>query len=238
MRKTYHDIFRRIYDCTYERTSTKRGVIRRMFDALTYQIMLEEINRNAREKGVLNDTIGILITRPELPTGKDILSSLEYYHFRTGKSVNFYLPGCGAYWNSGYPDRNIVTTINNVDWSFSSQMFAQFIEELEKYSKWQYSGESELLLVELKEGILSYETTMQFYLDKMIRDSTIDSVEQFFEDLFRICKHKDTLKQISNTFGVDKAKQVSLDMLLENLPLGLGNLFTQEKYFCVKNMGR
>lgn len=209
-----------------------------MFDALTYQIMLEEINRNAREKGVLNDTIGILITRPELPTGKDILSSLEYYHFRTGKSVNFYLPGYDAYWNSGYPDRNIVTTINNVDWSFSSQMFAQFIEELEKFSKWQYSGESELLLVELKEGILSYKTTMQFYLDKMIRDGAIDSVERFFEDLFRICKHKDTLKQISNTFGVDTARQVSLDMLLENLPLGLGNLFTQEKYFCVKNMER
>lgn len=58
-----------------------------MIDALAYQIMLEEINRNAREKGLLNDSIGILITRPELPTGKDILNSLEYYHFRTGKSV-------------------------------------------------------------------------------------------------------------------------------------------------------
>lgn len=52
-----------------------------MIDALTYQIMLEEINRNAREEGILNDSIGILITRPELPTGKDILNSLEYYHF-------------------------------------------------------------------------------------------------------------------------------------------------------------
>lgn len=209
-----------------------------MIDALTYQIMLEEINRNAREEGVLNDSVGILITRPELPTGKDILNSLEYYHFRTGKLVNFYLPGYGAYWNSDYPDSKIVTTIDNVNWSFSNQMFALFIEDLEKNSKWQYSGESELLLVDLKEGNLSYEKMMQFYLDKMIRDGIIYSVDQFFEDLFRICKDKDSLNQISNAFGMNKANQVSIDVLLDKLPLGLGNVFIQEKYFCVKNMER
>ena len=103
-----------------------------MIDALTYQIMLKEINRNARKEGILNDSIGILITRPELPTGKDILNSLEYYHFRTGKSVNFYLPGYGAYWNSDYPDSKVVTTIDKVNWLFSNQMFALFIEDLEK----------------------------------------------------------------------------------------------------------
>lgn len=209
-----------------------------MIDALTYQIMLEEINRNAREEGVLNDSVGILITRPELPTGKDILNSLEYYHFRTGKLVNFYLPGYGAYWNSDYPDSKIVTTIDNVNWSFSNQMFALFIEDLEKNSKWQYSGESELLLVDLKEGNLSYEKMMQFYLDKMIRDGIIYSVDQFFENLFRICKDKDSLNQISNAFGMNKANQVSIDVLLDKLPLGLGNVFIQEKYFCVKNMER
>ena len=209
-----------------------------MIDALTYQIMLEEINRNAREEGVLNDSVGILITRPELPTGKDILNSLEYYHFRTGKLVNFYLLGYGAYWNSDYPDSKIVTTIDNVNWSFSNQMFALFIEDLEKNSKWQYSGESELLLVDLKEGNLSYEKMMQFYLDKMIRDGIIYSVDQFFENLFRICKDKDSLNQISNAFGMNKANQVSIDVLLDKLPLGLGNVFIQEKYFCVKNMER
>ena len=40
-----------------------------MYEALTYQIMLEEISENARKRGILDDTIGILITRPELPTG-------------------------------------------------------------------------------------------------------------------------------------------------------------------------
>lgn len=209
-----------------------------MFDALTYQIMLKEIDRNAREKGVMKDAIGILITRPDLPTGNDILNSLEYYHFRTGKSVNFYLPGYGAFWGKYYPDGKIVTTIEDVNWLFSNKMFVSFIQDLEKYSKWQYLGESELLLVELKDGILSYENMMQFYLDNMIRDGVICSVHRFFEDLFRVCKDKDSLYQISNAFGMDKAKQISMNILLENLPLGLRNIFTQEKYFCQRNMER
>lgn len=207
-----------------------------MFDALTYQIMLDEIDRNVRKKGVINDTIGILITRPELPTGKDILNSLDYYHFRTGKSINFYLPGYGAYWNNDYPDGKIVTTVDDVNWSFSNQMFVLFIEDLERYSKWQYSGESELLLLELKDGILSYRNMMQFYLDNMIRDGVIYSVHQFLEKLFRICKDKESLQQISNTFGINMAKQISMESLLEKLPLGLGEVFTQEKYFCIRNM--
>ena len=41
-----------------------------MYEALTYQIMLDTISENARRRGILNDTIGILITRPDLPIEK------------------------------------------------------------------------------------------------------------------------------------------------------------------------
>ena len=208
-----------------------------MYEALTYQIMLEEISENARKRGILDDTIGILITRPELPTGKSILDSLEYFHFRTGNSLNFYLPGYGAYWpNSEYPDGKAVTVINGVNWSFSNQMFVQFILELEKYSKWSYSGESELLLIELKNGILSYKNVMLFHLDNMIRDNVIQSIHLFFEQQFRICANKETMNQISNALGNNKLKQISKEKILENIPLEMGKVFMQQKYFCVKNI--
>lgn len=207
-----------------------------MIDALTYQEMLKDINKNIERYGVINDTIGILITRPDLITGKSILNSLEYFHFRTGKMINFYLPGYGAYWPNNYIDGKVVTTIERVDWSFSNKMFTEFICDLEKFSKWKYFGESELLLVELKNGVLSYENTMQFYLDNMIRDNVIFSVHQFFEQLFRMCQDKDSMNQISNALALGKAKQINKERLLEKLPLGMGQVFTQEKYFCVKNM--
>ena len=134
-----------------------------MYEALTYQGMLEEIAYNVRNKNIMNDTIGILVTRPDLPTGKEILNSLEYFHFRTGKTINFYLLGYGAYWpRTEYSDRKEVVEIDGVKWFFSNEKFVQYIEDLEKYSKWEYSGESELLLIELKEGKLSYKCMLQF----------------------------------------------------------------------------
>lgn len=207
-----------------------------MLDALTYQEMLKNIKGNIERYGIENDTIGILITRPDLDTGKSILKSLEYFHFRTGKTINFYLPGYGAYWNDTYPDGKVVTEINGVKWSFSNEMFTEFLSNLEKYSKWKYCGESELLLVDFKKGILSFDKIMQFHLDNMLRDNVIYSVHQFFEQLFRVCQDKETLNQVSNAFGLDKAKQITKERILDKLPVGLGNIFTQEKYFCVRNM--
>ena len=208
-----------------------------MYEALTYQIMLDTISENARRRGILNDTIGILITRPDLPIGKTILDSLEYFHFRTGKSLNFYLPGYGAYWpKSEYSDGKVVTIIDGVNWSFSNQMFVRFVSELENCSKWSYSGESELLLVELKNGEITFENVIQFWLDNMLRDNVIKSIYSFLEQLFRVCSDKDKIDQISNALGNDKFKQITQEKILEKMPLDMGNIFTQEKYFCVKNM--
>ena len=77
---------------------------------------------------------------------------------------------------------------------------------------------------------------MQFHLDNMLRDNVIYSVHQFFEQLFRVCKDKETLSQVSNAFGLDKAKQITKEHILDKLPVGLGDVLIQEKYFCVRNM--
>ena len=111
---------------------------RKMFDALTYQEMLKEIKKNSEKYGITDDVVAILITRPDLATGKDILNSLEYYHFRTGKSINFYLPGYGAYCGDEFTDKQAVTTINGTKWYFSNEMFVKFIDDLENITKWKY----------------------------------------------------------------------------------------------------
>lgn len=69
-----------------------------MINALSYKEMIEKITENCLERGLRNDYIGILVTRPDLDSGKSILNSLNYYHHLTGQAVNFYLPGYGAYW--------------------------------------------------------------------------------------------------------------------------------------------
>lgn len=56
--------------------------------------------KHIRTNEFVEDTIGVLITRPDLNTGNSILKSLNYFHHLTGNNINFYLPGYGAYWSS------------------------------------------------------------------------------------------------------------------------------------------
>lgn len=163
-----------------------------MLEAITYQQMLQAI-KNSK---IQEDIIGILITRPDLEVGKSILGSINYYHHATGNNLNFYLPGYGAYWYGKYSDGKEVCQIDGVTWSYSDKMFVEFINDLQKYSTWTYSGESELLLIEYREGRLYYDEMIRFYLENMMRDNVIFSIPAFFQQLFRICKKNDNLEQI------------------------------------------
>lgn len=202
-----------------------------MLEAITYQGMLRDISNNQEKE----DIIGILITRPDLEVGKSILCSLNYYHHVTGKDLNFYLPGYGAYWYGVYPDERVVSKIDGTEWSYSDKMFVEFIEGLEKHSTWRYSGESELLLLEYENGRVSFDSMMRFYLDNMIRDKVIVSVSSFFQQLVRIYKKDNSLEKISDTFGRRKLIQVTKETIMGNIPSWLENVFTQEKYFCIRN---
>ncbi|MFQ7538442.1 MAG: hypothetical protein ACLRL6_14425 [Clostridium sp.] len=93
-------------------------------------------------------------------------------------------------------------------------------------------------MLEYKDGILSYDNMMQFYLDNMMRDRVIVSIASFFQQLFETCKEKNSLKDISNAFGKDKLIQVTKEIVLNNIPSSLANVFIQEKYFCIRNYGK
>ena len=44
------------------------------------------------------------------------------------------------------------------------------------------------------------------------------------------------MNQIGNKLGIDKGKQVVFDASLEKMPMHMGDVIKQEKYFCVKNI--
>lgn len=84
--------------------------------------------------------------------------------------------------------------------------------------------------------MISYERAMEFHLDNMLRDKAIISVNQFFEKIVRIGQEGRSMNQIGNKLGIDKGKQVVFDALLEKMPMYMGDVIKQEKYFCVKNI--
>lgn len=205
-----------------------------MLEAITYDSMLENIEEHKNEK----DTIGILLTRPTSAVGRDIIDALPYFHHRSGRSINFYLPGYGAYWYGAYPDEKNVATINGTQWSFSNQKYAEFIKSLEKHSRWEYSGESELLLIEYRNGKLDYSNVLRFHLDAMLRDEAITSVNAFFENIFRYAMQQKDLTQISDITGLKTLGQVTINCVLAELPEVFNGVIKRGRHYLVSNYAK
>lgn len=193
----------------------------------TYDKMLRRLN---------NDLIGILLTRPALETGEKILKDVEYLDENSEKFIDLYFAGYST--EEHYPESKEVAEVDGTKWYFSNKKFKEFKKEIEKICKWKYSGESDLILISCKEGKILYEEAMMFHLEKLIKEGVFGSVEEFFEELVRICSEKRTIKEISNAFGAKKVKHTFLKIIVDKLPAGLGELFTQEKNFCVKNIAK
>ena len=205
-----------------------------MLEAITYNSMIDNIKENKIEK----DTIGILLSRPTSSTGRDIIDSLPYYHHRSGQSINFYLPGYGAYWYGAYPDEKNVAIINGTQWSFSNLKYVEFIEALEEHSKWEYSGESELLLIEYTNGKLDYSNVLKFHLDAMLADKAISSVNSFFEDIFRYAMKQKNITQISDITGLKTMGQITVDCVLAKLPSFFNGVIKKERHYLINDYAK
>lgn len=156
-----------------------------MIDAITYQRMLEKLEESNMSEGI----VGFLFTRPDLVTGKSIMGSLSYYHHATRENIDFFLPGYGAYWPLDlYEDKIEVTQIEHIRWLFSSKAFTDFAYEFEDMTGWEYSGESELLLIPYDDGKLDFSDRMSFLIDQMIKDNVISSISSFFTHIARVAR--------------------------------------------------
>ena len=202
-----------------------------MLEAITYGAMCEDIKNSKLEA----DTIGILFARPKSDVGRDIRDSLPYYHHRSGHNVNFYLPGYGAYWYGAYPDETDVVSINGTKWSFSNQEYAGFVADIESKSRWKYSGESELLLIDYKNGSLDFSNVLTLCLDAMLREDAIPSINIFFEKLFRLASEQRRLVQISDISTLNAMSQVTLECILDALPNLFRGFLKKGRHYIIRN---
>lgn len=206
------------------------------FEVMTLGYMLAAPTYVEMVSGLDNGLIGILLTRPNLETGEKILKDVGYLNLRSQKYLDLYFAGYGT--DGHYPESKEVAEVDGDKWYFSDKLFVSFLEEIEKICKWKYSGESDLILISCKQGQILYKKAMIFHLEKLIKQGVYDSIEDFFEELFRLCKEKQSIKEISNAFGAKKVKYTFFKIMVDKLPAGLGEIFTQEKNFCVKNIAK
>lgn len=206
-----------------------------MIEAITYADMLEHIRNN----DLVEDTVGILLTRPDLQTGEEIMGSLNYYHHLTGHNINFYLPGYGAYWNNAeYPDMRFAADINGVSWSFSDKAFVSFVDTIENVSRWKYSGESELLLIPYHDNNLDYSNVAVFRLDAMLKDDAISSISSFLTCLSRNAKYNNSVNSLSFKGAAKIVTNTLVQGVIDGIFKDLPNPIRKGKHYICKNFGR
>ena len=206
-----------------------------MIEAISFKALIS----NLREKydDATEVPIGILIGNANNSFMEDsILKRIDYYHHRSNKNVDFYFPGYGAYWHGHYGPQTTVCTVNGVEWLFSDKLFVEFVEELETISKWEYTGEVELLILNYRNGYLDFSEVIIFWLDKMVNEGVIYSPANLFEKIFRKFSKAKSVNFISNTLTLGFITNEIIKEILIGVPIA--KEFIKGRHYCTRNLSR
>lgn len=91
-----------------------------------------------------------------------------------------------------------VAEIIGRDWYFSNKTFVEFKNNLERRIKWEYSGETEVLILQNNPGgrdSLNFSNYVAIDVNKGLREGYIDSFQRFMESLIRSSRSKVTAKE-------------------------------------------
>lgn len=162
-----------------------------MFAASTYK----EIE--LRERGVENKKIVVLLFAR--PTETQILQEFEYIHYNSKNYCSIYAIGYTNDFDKQKSNTYRKVDVNmNCDWFYSTKAFVEFKDKLEQRIKWEYSGGTEILVLQNNPGkpnSLDFQNYVAIDVNKGIREGYIDSFQSFMESLIRSAKSKVTAKE-------------------------------------------
>jgi hypothetical protein len=183
--------------------------------------------------------IGLLFAPPDALLAKaEVLPRLEYFHDRSGSHIDFFCAGYTRgdkgvedYKEAGLPG-----------WVYSNRKFNQFREDIIKRSRWKYSGETDLILLNAEYSPsaravnLDFTTAILCKLDVMKKDEAITSVASFFEDIFNYAEHADATDPtwgFSDERGLATGGSAFKRFILSLLPKDIGKDVTRATHFSV-----
>ena len=162
-----------------------------MFAASTYE-EIENIERQVEN----NEIVVFLFARP---TDSEILKEFEYIHYNSEKYCSIYAIGyTDDFAKAKLQSYKKVNASMEKEWFFSAKVFNDFKEKLQNRIKWEYSGETELLILQNNPGalnVLNFQNYVAIDVNKGLREGYIDSFQMFMESLIRSAKGKVTASE-------------------------------------------
>lgn len=165
-----------------------------MFAASTYEEVVDYERRIENKEIVV-----FLFVKPTTQDAIDIIQEFEYIHYNSAEYCSIYAIGY-----SDNPEKKTdkyyrkVTEIVDSNWYFSNKAFVDFKNNLERRIKWEYSGETEVLILQNNPGgrdSLNFSNYVAIDVNKGLREGYIDSFQRFMESLIRSSRSKVTAKE-------------------------------------------
>ncbi len=192
--------------------------------------------------------VGLLFAPPDSNLGNsEIIKSLDYFHHRSGDAIDFYCAGYRRYGEGRQPVVEREVSAGSDPWIFNVIEFEAMRKETQKSSFWKYSGEADLILLNVRKGesgqdaILDWSSAICCDLEKMKGDKAIASVRRFFEDTFRFAdgyNGSDPVWDLSDQQGIKKVKSGLRSFILSFLPENLREFYSEAEHLAIRNISR
>ena len=145
------------------------------------------------------EIVVFLFVKPTSQDATDIIQEFEYIHYNSEEYCSVYAIG----YSDDPQKKNTshykkVAEIIGSDWYFSNKTFVEFKNSLEKRIKWEYSGETEVLILQNNprgRDPLNFSNYVAIDVNKGLREGYIDSFQMFMESLIRSSRSKVTAKE-------------------------------------------
>jgi hypothetical protein len=189
--------------------------------------------------------VGLLFAPPETRLAREeIIPGLPYFHYRSGDHIDFFCAGYRRYGPDLEPGEKAVSE-DTPPWIFNLWMYDEFRRQIQQLSRWRYSGEADLLLMNARFNDISKTASLDFTsaiacdLDRMMKDGAIQGARRFFEDIFHFAETVQTLDPtwgFSDEQGLRTAGSALKRVVLSLLPKHLGDDYRRAEHFAVRDI--
>ncbi len=208
-------------------------------DSATENLMAE---MNAKLKR--HTLVAVLFCNPNTQFCKDeILNSLNYFHKRSKHYIHIFCCGFGAYEKSTkFNDIQQVVDIDGTPWFYSDTALVDVVESFEAKTNWVYSGENELLILDVipskDEKDITVSNAIVCNLEQMKADKAFTSVRSLIENLIRYAASSECADawEFSDKQGISAAKDSLKDAFLGLLPKPVSAMYKKSEGFAVKKI--
>jgi hypothetical protein len=187
--------------------------------------------------------VGILFAPPTAPLARDeLVARLDEYHERSGSNIDLFWAGYGRYWGPFAPADERAVTSHDPPWLFSQTLFEEFRTEIESETKWRYSGEVDLLLLNARFDDTERAVELQltdipaFRLAQAKADGAIFSVASLPQDLFRYAETQSGTDPAWGFFGRESKRNIGealVEVVLSLLRVDLRPLWKRGRHYSI-----